>query len=186
MPLSRNLKFFNSTNIEHESTYSDVRLEHLSSMSVIVNFSFKRSQLYNGSKYTLINSSTRTFGFNIWPKDIFIHNSPDSNFVAAGYIYSNFDRNYSAVPYTWDRLYDSTTLQPNINYTLALTFSHGLMILYLNGYIVGEYKLHYELYPTTSKVTLDSNINANIHYVKIFNCSLNAGEIGYFSYHNHV
>lgn len=179
-------EIFNSTNIEHESTYSDVRLENLSSMSVIVNFSFQRSQLHNGSEYTLINSSTPTFGFNVWPKDIFIHNAPNSDFVAAGYIYSNFHGNYSAVPYTWDRLYDSTSLQPNINYTLAMTFSHGLMILYVNGYIIGEWKLHYGLYPTTSKVILDSNINASIHYVKIFNYSLNMGEIGYFTYHNNI
>ena len=67
-----------------------------------------------------------------------------------------------------------------------MTFSHGLMILYVNGYIIGEWKLHYGLYPTTSKVILDSNINASIHYVKIFNYSLNMGEIGYFTYHNNI
>ena len=179
-------QIFNSNNIEHESTYSDVKLENLSSMSVLINFSFKKSSLQNGSKYTLINSSTPTFGFNIWPKDIFIHNTSNSNFVAAGYIYSNFNGNYSAVPHTWYRMYVPISLQPNINYTLAMTFNHGLMILYLNGYIIGGYRLNYGLYPTTSKLTLDSNINANIHYVKIFNSSLNDGEIGYFTYHNNI
>lgn len=176
---------FAASNVTHFEDLNVSALKNLSDeMTVMVKFSFKNGLPPPAVGHNLIQSDTPTFSLAVWPMSIFFHGSSNATFVPVGAIYTNFGC-YSA-PYTWYRLYGSSQLSANVNYTLAMTFDNGTMLLFFNGTIIGEFLLHYPLYPPTSTIFLDgipgNKVNATIYSAGIWNASLSPSEVGYLSY----
>ena len=175
---------FQKSNISHYDELNVSALQNLSNeMSVMVKFSFKNGLPEPGKGYNLIQSDTPTFSLAIWPPPIFFHGDSNASFVPVGAIYTDFG-NYSR-PYTWQRLYGHQMISAGVNYTLTMTFDKGTMLLYLNSTIIGEFVLHYPLYPPSSLVLLDSitgNTSAYISFASVWNTTLSPSEVGFLSY----
>ena len=175
---------FEKSNVSHYESFNVPALRNLSDqITVMVKFSFRNGLPQSQAGYNLIKSVTPTFSLAVWPANIFFHGASNTSFVPIGAIYTNFGC-YSQ-PYTWQRLYGYQMISADVNYTLAMTFDNGIMWLYLNGTIIGEFVLHYPLYPPSSYLLLDSitsNTSTDISFASVWNTALSPSEVGFLSH----